>query len=201
MALYRAVPLTWVLMVSACAGASGPASTAATSAAVAPTAAALAVATPAAPSARVLTPASSLAQTLNWTKAPPAYPAGAEIVVIEGDTTKLGPFTLRLRFPDGYAMAPHSHPFDEHVTVIQGTFAIGMGRTAQRESTQEMPAGSFVLIPSRTEHYIFMKGVTVVQAHGIGPAALMYVSPSDDPRNAPAVPSAPNLPPGPLVTP
>jgi mannose-6-phosphate isomerase-like protein (cupin superfamily) len=128
------------------------------------------------------TPANSMPQAFQWTKAPAAYPAGAEIVVIEGDNSKPGPFTLRLKFPDGYALAPHSHPVDEHVTVIQGTFVVGMGASGKRETAVEMPTGSFVLVPSMTQHYVFAKGVTIVQAHGVGPSALNYVNPADDPR-------------------
>lgn len=182
MALIRLASLVTVALLCACAPATAPTPAAAAPIAAAPSPRPVASA---ALSPLAFTPASSVAQTLSWTKAPPAYPPGAEIVVIEGDTSKVGPFTLRLRFPDGYAIAPHSHPFDEHVTVIEGTFMIGMGGTAIRDSVQVMPAGSFVLIPSRTQHYLFMKGVTVVQAHGIGPAALLYVNPSDDPRNGP----------------
>ena len=200
MALIRLASLVTAAVLSACAPAtaSSPPAAAPVAAAQSPQPVAAAAVSPLA-----LTPASSVAQPLSWTKAPPAYPAGAEIVVIEGDTSKPGPFTLRLRFPDGYAIAPHSHPFDEHVTVIEGTFMIGMGVVAKRDSAQVMPAGSFVLIPSRTEHYLFMKGVTVVQAHGIGPAALIYVNPSDDPRNGPPPVNriAPNGPSDPVITP
>ena len=127
-------------------------------------------------------PANSVPQDFNWAKAPAAYPAGAEIVVIEGDTTKPMPFTLRFRFPDGYALPPHQHPIDEHVTVIQGTFVVGMGTSGSRETAVEMPAGSFILIPALTKHYVFTKGVTITQVHGIGPSGIAYVNPADDPR-------------------
>lgn len=190
----RLTSLICVALMTAC-GAAGPSETN-----VVPAAPTALAATPAPSPGLALTPANSVAQAFTWTKAPAAYPAGAEITVIEGDTSKVGPFTLRLRFPDGYAIAPHSHPFDEHVTVIQGTFVIGMGRSALRESAQEMPAGSIVIIPSRTEHYLFMKGVTIVQAHGIGPAALNYVNAADDPRAVPAT-STPVTPSGPFIIP
>jgi len=129
------------------------------------------------------TPASSQPLELQWTKAPAAYPAGADISVLEGDTTKPGPYTLRLRFPDGYTLPPHAHPNDEHLTVIQGTFVIGMGRSAIREAAKELPVGSFLLIPNRTDHYAWAKGETIVQLHGVGPGGLLYVNPADDPRN------------------
>jgi quercetin dioxygenase-like cupin family protein len=128
------------------------------------------------------TPANSAPQAFQWTKAPASFPAGAEIVVMEGGSSKPGPYTLRLRFPDGYVLPPHSHPIDEHVTVIQGTFVVGMGASGKRETAVEMPADSFILIPSMTQHYVFAKGVTITQVHGVGPSGIVYVNPADDPR-------------------
>lgn len=169
-------PLIGALVLGSCGGTATPSSTAA-----APTVAAPAATLTVAP-ALAYTPATTGAQAFVWTKAPAAYPAGAEISVLEGDTSKPGPFTLRLRFPDGYAIPPHSHPIDEHVTVIQGTFFVGMGTSGSKEAATEMPTGSFVLIPNLTKHYIFTKGVTIVQVHSVGPSALNYVNASDDPR-------------------
>jgi mannose-6-phosphate isomerase-like protein (cupin superfamily) len=109
-------------------------------------------------------------------------PAGAEIQLLEGDTSKPGPYTLRYRFPDNFAIPPHQHPVDEHVTVIQGTFIVGMGSGGKRETAVEMPTGSFILVPSGTQHYVFTKGVTIVQVNSIGPTGITYVNPKDDPR-------------------
>src|SRR5687767_10795142 len=61
---------------------------------------------------------------LRWTDAPPSLPPGAKIAVVEGDLTVAAPYTVRLRFPDGYRIPPHFHPVDEHVTVLQGTFSL-----------------------------------------------------------------------------
>jgi len=160
------------VVTSSCGGAAAP--TAATAAATV----ALATAAP----AMLLTPANSVPQPFVWVKAPAAYPAGAEIMVIEGDTSKPVPFTLRFRFPDGYALPPHQHPIEEHVTVIQGTFVVGMGTSGKRETAVEMSTGSFILIPALTQHYVFAKGVTITQVHGIGPSGIAYVNPADDPR-------------------
>jgi quercetin dioxygenase-like cupin family protein len=32
-----------------------------------------------------------------------------------------GDFTIRLKMPDGYKVAPHTHPSRENVTVLSGT--------------------------------------------------------------------------------
>jgi len=166
-----------VLVLGACGGAAAPAPTA-----VASTAAPAAAATTAAAPGMVLTPANSVPQPFVWVKAPAAYPAGLEIMLIEGDTSKPVPFTLRFKFPDGYVLPPHQHPIEEHVTVIQGTFVVGMGTSGKRETAIEMPVGSFILLPALTQHYVFAKGVTITQVHGIGPSGIAYVNPADDPR-------------------
>jgi len=171
----RLAVLVGALVLSSCGGSAG--TTAAT-----PTAAAQTVAASPSAAAVLFTPVSSALQQFQWVKAPAAYPAGAEIVVMEGDSSKPGPYALRLKFPDGYTVPLHSHPVDEHVTVIQGTIFLGMGPTAKRETALELPAGSFFLIPSMTQHQVWAKGVTIVQAHSVGPSALVYVNPADDPR-------------------
>ena len=51
-----------------------------------------------------------------------------------------------------------------------------------RALVEQMPAGSFILIPALTQHYVFAKGVTITQVHGMGPTGIAYVNPADDPR-------------------
>src|SRR5262249_4428521 len=64
---------------------------------------------------------------VKWGPVPPALPAGAQIAVLSGDPSKAEPFTIRLKAPDGYKIMPHWHPTDENVTVLEGTFAMGVG--------------------------------------------------------------------------
>ncbi len=118
-----------------------------------------------------------------WGAAPPGLPAGAELAVLEGDPSASGPFTMRAKFPDGYTIPPHFHPADEHVTVIQGTFLMGMGDTFSEPSMKALSVSSFAVMPKGTHHFAQARGDTIVQIHGIGPWAINYVNPSDDPRN------------------
>ena len=70
---------------------------------------------------------------INWGPAPPVFPPGAQFAVVQGDPSVAGAiFTVRLRFPNGYILPPHTHPTDEHVTVLAGTFAFGMGDTLDK---------------------------------------------------------------------
>jgi quercetin dioxygenase-like cupin family protein len=73
--------------------------------------------------------------------------------VLEGDPAKEGPFTMRALLPDGYSVPPHTHPAVEHITVISGTFNIGMGEKFDKSAAQAMPAGSFGRWPAGMKHF------------------------------------------------
>jgi len=123
---------------------------------------------------------------LTWSDAPPSLPAGAKLAVLEGDPTKEGPFTMRLKVPAGYKVASHWHPALEHVTVISGTVSFGLGEKFDQKALKEMPAGSFMVMATGTRHFAWSKDGGTVQIHGIGPWGITYVNPSDDPRQAKA---------------
>ena len=120
-----------------------------------------------------------------WGPAPAAFPAGAEMAVLQGDPGAAGEiFTVRLRFPNGYVLPAHWHPTDEHVTVISGTFLVGLGdRFDQEAFVPPLRAGGFITAPAHVNHFAMARGRTEVQVHAIGPFAMTYVDPADDPRN------------------
>jgi quercetin dioxygenase-like cupin family protein len=120
--------------------------------------------------------------SLQWKEGPPALPAGAKFVVLEGDPSREGFFTMRVRMPDGYRIPPHTHPKVERVTVISGTFYIGMGDTFDQHAATEMPAGAFGYWPAGMKHFAWVKSETTVQVHGVGPWEIEYLNPADDPR-------------------
>lgn len=132
----------------------------------------------------LLLPTLALAQTSapQWGPAPGVFPPGARMAVLQGDPSQTTPFTVRLEFPDGYRIAPHYHPTDEHVTVISGTFLIGMGDSIDAAHATVLAPGGFVTAPANMHHYAIARGKTVVQVHAIGPFALTYVQSKDDPR-------------------
>lgn len=120
---------------------------------------------------------------IKWGPAPPSLPAGAQLAVPEGNPMKAGaPFTIRAKFPDGYKVPPHWHPTDEKVTVLQGSFGMGLGEKFDPAAGHEMPTGSFALMPKGVRHYAWAIGETVVQVSGTGPFEVNYVNPADDPR-------------------
>lgn len=120
---------------------------------------------------------------LQWKPGPPSLPPGAQVVVLEGDMTKEGPFVIRARFPGGYHIPPHTHPKTEHITVISGNFMIAMGEKLDRASARSLPAGSFGMWPAGMKHTVWVEGETIVQLHGTGPWGITYLNLADDPRN------------------
>jgi len=120
--------------------------------------------------------------SLKWTDGPPSLPAGSKAAVIAGDPKNAGLFTMRLKFPADYKIPAHWHPADEHVTVISGTFNMGHGDTFDASKANALPAGSFWVMPAKTNHFGFTKEETVIQLHGMGPWEITYVDPANDPR-------------------
>lgn len=123
----------------------------------------------------------STADELTWGAPPPVFEQNAQFTVVSGDPSKAGLYVVRLKMPAGYKIMPHWHPTDEHATVLSGTFALGMGDKVDEASMKEMPAGSYGLLPATMHHYAMAKTDCIVQVHGMGPFALTYVNPNDDP--------------------
>lgn len=120
---------------------------------------------------------------IEWGDGPPSLPPGARAAVLEGDPSAEGYFTLRLQMPAGYRIPPHYHKKVEHVTVMSGTFNLGMGDRFDETKTTPMPAGTFGFLPPTMTHFAFASEPTVIQLHGTGPWGIYYVNPDDDPRN------------------
>jgi len=123
----------------------------------------------------------SAPKDLKWGDPPPVFEKGATFALVSGDPGKEGLYVVRLKMPAGYKINPHWHPTDEHVTVISGTFALGMGEKFDTAAMKELPAGGYALLPAQMRHYAMAKTAAVVQVHGMGPFALTYVNPADDP--------------------
>jgi hypothetical protein len=113
---------------------------------------------------------------------PPFVASGAQLAVLEGDPgASTGDFTIRLKMPDGYKIAPHWHPKRENVTVVSGNFKVGMGDKFDDTTMMTFPAGSFAYLDPEMHHYAMASGEVVVQVHGMSPLKFNYVNPADDP--------------------
>ena len=114
--------------------------------------------------------------------APPFLPAGAQLAVLEGDPMATsGDYTVRLKMPDGYKIAPHTHPARENVSVISGTIKVGMGDQFDASKMMSFGAGSFAYLDPSMHHYAAVSGETVIQIHGMSPLKINYINPADDP--------------------
>jgi quercetin dioxygenase-like cupin family protein len=118
---------------------------------------------------------------LKWGPPPPVFEPNAQFTVVSGDPSKPGLYVVRLKMPTGYKIMPHWHPTDEHVTVISGAFGLGMGDRFEPAQLKELPAGGYALLPAQMHHYAMALNDAIVQVHGMGPFALTYVNPADDP--------------------
>lgn len=118
---------------------------------------------------------------LDWQDVP-SLPRGAKIAVIEGPMSDAVPFTVRLKFPANYRLPPHMHPAVERVTVLSGTFSMGMGTAFDAARLVPLQPGAMMIMQPGTPHFASTTGETVVQLHGMGPWGVTYVNPADDPR-------------------
>lgn len=121
---------------------------------------------------------------ITWGPVPPVLPPGAQIAVLSGNPFGEGVYTLRLKMPNGYVVPPHFHPTDEDVTVIEGNLLFAHGDQIDRKAMTTLPRGGFVVAAAQSHHYVIAKGETIVQVHGLGPFAITYVNPQDDPQHA-----------------
>ena len=128
---------------------------------------------------KIITP-----QDVKWSPAPPTIPKGAEAALLFGDPSKEGPFAMRLKFPKGYQIAPHTHPKLEVVTVLSGTLRLGMGETADLSKAQALPTGAFFAFPPGMAHYVSADEDTVISIERHRAVGVSYVNPKDDPRKS-----------------
>lgn len=121
------------------------------------------------------------ASKLKWTDAPSVGP-GAKIAVIEGDLKSAGPITFRLKLPANSKIAVHTHPTDERVTVISGTFYFATGDKFDSAKAKAYKPGDAFIVPTGMPMYAYTKQQeAVVQIHGTGPWGITYLNPADAP--------------------
>jgi uncharacterized RmlC-like cupin family protein len=108
-------------------------------------------------------------QDIRWF-IPPYYTDGRQRANLLGDSTKGGEWIDRVRIPAESRVLPHTHPDDEIVTVIEGTWYLGIGETFDEAQLKAYPAGSFIVIPAEAPHFLATKkdpAIVQVSGHGI----------------------------------
>jgi uncharacterized protein (TIGR02246 family) len=117
---------------------------------------------------------------LGWSDfTPPGFDPGMKLAVISGDPGKPGAYTVRLMFPAGYRFPVHWHPGAENLTVVSGTFQLGMGNTANWGALKNYAPGDYIYIPPRHAHFggSPSTGPSVIQLHGQGPFQVIVGAP------------------------
>lgn len=112
---------------------------------------------------------------------PPVLPQGAEIAVLSGDPTKKGHFVIAIRGPQGYKVPPHWHSTDEHVTVITGSFTMGMGDNSDAGNGATLTPGGYARMAARMHHWATAGAPFLIQVEAMGPFDIHYVHPEDNP--------------------
>ncbi len=100
------------------------------------------------------------------------------IEAVRGDHTKSGePFVIRIHAEAGYIIMPHTHPVDENIVVVKGSWALGMGNHFKRELLEHMEVGDYGFAARDMPHFAFAKTATILQVHGTGPFLVRWVVP------------------------
>ena len=120
---------------------------------------------------------------LKWGPAPDALPAGAEMAVVSGDPGKKGMFTVELKMPADYAVPAHHHPTAETVKVLSGKLHYGMSDKLDMAKAKTLTSGNAVTMKAKVNHWVHAPDAATIQVSGMGPFAITYVDPKDDPRN------------------
>lgn len=107
---------------------------------------------------------------------PPYYKDGRQRAQLLGDSTKDGAWIDRVKIPSGGRVLAHTHPRDELVTVIEGTWYVGEGARFDVAKLKAYPAGSFIVIPAGLPHFVAAKdGDVIVQVSGTGKFGTDYL--------------------------
>jgi hypothetical protein len=127
---------------------------------------------PAQPTTQV---AALLPQDVRWFT-PPYYTDGRLRANLRGDSAKGGDWIDRVKIPGSSRVLAHTHPADEIVTVVQGTWYLGIGKKFEETALKGYPAGSFLVIPAGVPHFLATReGPVIVQLDGHGIFQTNYV--------------------------
>jgi quercetin dioxygenase-like cupin family protein len=107
--------------------------------------------------------------------------SGIDTVVLKGDPTKAGLYTLMLRVAPNVRIQAHSHKDDRVATVVKGTWYFAYGEKFNEVSLKPLGPGSFYTEPPGVAHFAMTKEEVILQISGTGPSSTTYVDPANDP--------------------
>jgi anti-sigma factor ChrR (cupin superfamily) len=114
-------------------------------------------------------------EQLRWFT-PPYYTDGRQRAQLFGDSSQGGRWVDRVKIPANKRVLAHTHPHDELVTVIEGTWYVGRGERFDPAKLKGYPVGSFIAIPAGVPHFVAAReGAVVVQLSGTGKFGTDYL--------------------------
>ncbi len=100
----------------------------------------------------------------------PLRSMSGDVEILYGDPEAAGEaFVMRIRELPGTVVPPHSHPVDEHITVVQGTWYFGLGEEFNPQLLEELRAGTYAFAPKGSWMFGYSPDGAIVQVQGIGP--------------------------------
>jgi len=100
----------------------------------------------------------------------PMRPMTGDVEILYGEPELPGePFVIRIRELAGTVVPPHSHPVDEHITVVQGVWYFGFGERYDPTQLRELKPGTYAFAPKGSWMFGYSPDGAIVQVHGIGP--------------------------------
>ncbi|WP_068093295.1 cupin domain-containing protein [Novosphingobium rosa] len=103
--------------------------------------------------------------------------AGIQTIVLAGDPTAAGPYTIELRVPANTKIAAHTHRDDRTAVVVSGVWHFGYGAVAAASATKALGPGSFYSEPGGDAHFAMTGAVPVtVIISGFGPTDTKFTA-------------------------
>ena len=100
----------------------------------------------------------------------PLGPMPGDVEILYGDPEKAGePFAMRIRELPGTIIPLHSHPVDEHIIVLQGTFYFAVGDRWDEASLRALHVGDYAFAAKGSTMFGSSPDGAVVQVQGVGP--------------------------------
>jgi quercetin dioxygenase-like cupin family protein len=99
-----------------------------------------------------------------------------DVEILSGDPEKPGEaFVMRIRELPGTMIPVHSHPVDENITVVQGTWYFAVGEKWDRSALKELRAGDYAFAPKGSRMFGYCPEGAIVQVHGVGPFVVHWL--------------------------
>ena len=106
----------------------------------------------------------------------PLRPMSGDVEMLTGDPEKPGePFVMRIRELPGTIIPLHSHPVDENITVVQGTWYFAVGDRWDRSALKALHAGDYAFAPKGSTMFGYCPDGAIVQIHGVGPFVIHWL--------------------------